>query len=117
MKNEHIKSVVINFYNREHRLILEIGDKWRRVRKFLDIIPGRVINCPICLEDVEYNHNKHIVGCPGCNVVVCADCSIKQFISNHGIVVCCNCRYKVGSYIPDRLIHQAAALIRLQYNI
>ena len=116
-KEDKLKYAILNFETREHRLMLEVGDTWRRVRKFLDILPGRVINCPICLEDVQYNRNQYIVGCPECNVIVCADCSIKQFIANHGIVVCCNCRYKVGTFIPERLIHQAAAIIRSQYNI
>ena len=116
-EHDHIKSVVLNFENREHRLILEVGDKWRRVNKLLNILPVRVITCPSCLEDVHYDHNKHVVGCPECNVIVCADCSIKQCIANQGIVVCCNCRYTVGTHIPTYLIHESAALLRLQYNI
>ena len=116
-EEKKLKSLGLTFETREHKIMLHIGDKWLRVRRFLEIDTSIVFDCPICLEDINYKTCKRVMGCPECNVSVCVECSIKQMISNQGMFVCCNCRHALGTRMPDYLVHQAARRIRLEYNI
>ena len=116
-EHDNIKAVALMLETRKHMIMLHIGDKWKRVKKFLEVNHNNVYTWPICLDEWNYNTGKRIISCPECNVTVCADCSINQFIANQGVVVCCNCRHTVGTHIPAYLVKEAARLIRLEYKI
>ena len=116
-EDDNIMAVALKLETRKHMIMIHIGDKWKRVKKFLEINVNSVYTCPICLDECNYNTGKRIIGCAECNVTVCADCSINQFIANQGVVVCCNCRHTVGEHIPAYLVKEAARLIRLEYGI
>ena len=86
------------------------------MRKFLDVVPDSVITCPICLEEINYKSSKRVKGCPICCAIVCGECSIKQFVANQGIVVCCTCRHSVGNRMPAYLVKETAEFLRLKYK-
>jgi hypothetical protein len=105
-KDEHGKTQYVNIVldTRGHKMMLVMGDMWRRVRKFLELDSQTEVMCPICLEQVNEMSNKRVVCCNVCCTGVCMDCSLKQFIANQGLVVCCNCRHTTGMRMPDHLV-------------
>ena len=78
-------------------MFLAFGDTWKRTKKFLDLPPKVDITGPTCLDVLTSKRNARVLTCHECLVGVCGDCTIKQFETNRGVMICRKCRHSVGT--------------------
>ena len=96
-----LKGYSINFKERGHKMFLAIGDTWKKTQKCLDLPAQAEITCPICFDVLSSKTNSAALTCHECLASVCGDCTIKQFIVNQGVMICCSCRHTIGLPKPD----------------
>ena len=111
-KTDAIKGYSIDFEEKGHKMFLAIGDTWKRTQKFLDLPAQADITCPICFDVLTSKKNSRALTCHECLSCVCGDCTIKQFIANRGVMICCICRHSVGSPKPAYQVAGMAELMR-----
>ena len=93
-------------------MFLAFGDTWKHTKKFLDLPPQVDITCPICLDVLTCKSSARVLTCHECLVGVCGDCTIKQFVANRGVMVCCNCRNSIGTPMPSYQVAGLAETMR-----
>ena len=96
-----IKGFGITFNDEGHRMFLAYGDTWKRVNKFLDLPPQVDITGPMCLDDLTPESGSRVLTSHGCFAGVCGGCTIKQFVVDRGVMVCCNLRHSIGTPMPS----------------
>jgi hypothetical protein len=112
-KTDAIKGHSIDFDEKGYRMFLAFGDTWKRTHKFLDLPLQADLTCPICLEELTHKKNANSLTCHECLIGVCGDCTIKQFIVNRGVMVCCNCRHSISEPKPAyQVAGMAEAMLR-----
>ena len=84
---------------------------WKDIKKRIDVRLHRVKNkiqdiCDICEE------NKNRVSCTRCYNYTCAECYIKIFTENEGIIKCPYCRYEYGHKLPPLFVQLGVADIK-----
>jgi hypothetical protein len=94
-------------------MFLAYGDTWKHVLKFLNYECPKSITCPICLEE-QNEDSGTILRCHECLVAVCGGCTVKQFIANSGLMICCTCRHTIGERMPMYLVNQIAEKMLLK---
>jgi hypothetical protein len=110
---EKFMGISLTFETTGHELMLSYGVTWKRVRDELALDPDRNILCPLCLDDLYPvgAQRAHSI-CHECGVGVCGDCIINRFIDNGGVMVCCRCKFSIGTPAPAYLLQKKAEELR-----
>ena len=108
-----VRGYGITLEDKGQRMFLAYGDTWKHVLKYLNSECPDSISCPICLEELN-KHGETVLTCHECMVGVCRGCTIKQVVAKSGVMVCCNCRYSIGTRMPTYLVHRVAQSMRLK---
>jgi hypothetical protein len=108
-----VKGYAINLEDRGQKMFLAYGDTWKHVLKFLNYECPKSITWPICLEELHKDGDT-MLRCHECLVGVCGGCTVKQFIADSGLFVCCNCRHTIGEIMRMYVVNQLAEKMRLR---
>jgi ribosomal protein L37AE/L43A len=102
-----VRGYAITLEDRGQKMFLAYGDTWKHVMKFLNYECPKSMTCPICLEELNEDSGT-ILRCHKCLVAVCGGCTVKQFVADSGLFVCCNCRHTIGERMPTYVVNQIA---------
>jgi hypothetical protein len=103
-----IKGFGIAFNEDGHRMFLDYGDTWKRVNKFLDLPPQVDITGPSCLDGLTLESGSRVLTSRECCAGVCGGCTIKQFVADRGVMVCCICRHSIGTPMPSSSLQHSS---------
>jgi hypothetical protein len=114
---EKFLSIDLTFETTGHELMLSYSDTWKRVSEELALNPDRNILCPLCLDDLYHvgAQRAHSI-CHDCGVGVCGDCIIKRLVDNSGVMVCCRCKFSIGTPAPAHLVQKRAEEMRALFS-
>jgi hypothetical protein len=112
---EHVvKGYGILLEDRGQQMFLAYGDTWTHVNTFLNFERPDAITCPICLEELSAEKGGTVLTCHECMFGVCGGCTVKQFVANSGVMVCCNCSHTFGTRMPMYVVNQVAQTMLLR---
>ena len=106
-------AINLTFIDRRRVMVLQFGDTWGRVLKYMALTDGSYKPdkfCPVCMEQ----YRGIMWTCHECRNGACVECSIKMFVDNEGLMICVHCRHTIGEKMHPYQCRQYAAGMRLK---